>query len=66
MLLKTEHCINFNFIMLPASVIPYQLFHYLCSCKNSLEDTLNALFDMNIAGDVSKVFQILLTRQLEK
>ena len=52
--------------MLLASVIPYQLFHYLFSCKKSLEDTLNVLFDMNIAGDVLKLFQILLTRQLEK
>ena len=66
MLLKTEHCINFNFIMLLASVIPYQLFHFLCSCKNSLEDALNVLFEKNIAGDVSKLFEILLTCQLEK
>ena len=66
MLLKTEHCINFNFIMLLASVIPYQLFHFLCNCKNSLDNTLNVLFDINIAGDVSKLFQILFTCQLEK
>ena len=66
MLLKTEHCINFNFIMLLASVIPYQLFHFFCSCKNSLKNTLNVLFDINIAGDVSKLFQILLTCELEK
>ena len=57
--------IVFNFVIL-ASVILYQVFQFSCSCINSLEDTLNVLFDINIAGDILKLFQILITCQLVK
>ena len=48
-----KQSIVFNLIILLASVIPYHYFE-------------RVLFDINIAGDISKLFQILLTRKLVK
>ena len=61
-----KQSIVFKFIVLLASVILYQVFHFSRSCINSLEDALNVLFDINIASDVSKLFEILFICQLVK
>ena len=69
--LKTEYCINFNYIICSLLLL-YRTSYFISYVvartvyKNSLEDTLNVLFDINIAGDISKLFQILLICQLVK